>query len=111
MNRDEERHSVAQDGRRKKQSIHGFASALRSVASIIVPAAGSLFRMEREAGGKVLTGSMMMKPVVRSALLMLQEKFGTTMESDVLDWEFRSEYTAITLTSRVSSTREAPLFR
>ena len=77
MNRDEEaRDNVAQDGRRKQQSIHGFASALRSVAAIVSPAAGTSFRMERETGGKMLAKSMMEKPVVRSVLLILQEKFG-----------------------------------
>ena len=96
MNRDEERDNVAQDGRRKKQSIHGFASALRSVAAIVSPAAGTSVRMERETASKMLATSMMEKPVVRSALLILREKFGNTMESDVIDSEFRSEYTAVT---------------
>jgi len=96
MNRDEERDNVPQDGRRRKQNIHGFASALRSVAAIVSPAAGPSFRMERETGSKMLAKSMMEKPVVRSVLLILREKFGNTMESDVIDSEFRSEYIAVT---------------
>ena len=96
MNRDEERGDVAQDGRRKKQSIHGFASALRSVVAIVSPAAGTSFRMERDTGTKMLATSMMDKPVVRAVLLILREKFGNTMEADAIDREFRSEYTAAT---------------
>ena len=106
MNQDKaDRVSVLQD-RSQKNSVHGFASALGSVAAMVSPAAGKSFRMERDTGSKMLATSMMQNPVVRSAWLILREKFGETMGSDAIDREFRSESRQQS-TSRVSSSREA----